>query len=354
MRILRRYISKNILSAIALVSLVLISLMLFVMLSAEFSDIGTGNYDTMHALTYVIMNLPANIYQFLPIAGLLGSLIGLSLLASRSELIVMRAAGVSIVKISSVVLQAALLFVIASVLLGEYLGPSLSRNATIYKTEAMSRGQTYKTLQGVWLKQKNNFIRIATILPGNQLKNITKYTFDQNQNLVAASFAKRASYHKNKWIFKDVTTSVFSKTQVRNMHFDTQAWNLKLRPHVLKIMKIDSSQRSLPQLYSYIQYLKYSGLQSYKPEFVFWQRVLQPLATLVMILLAIPFIFGPLRTVTMGLRIMTGTVIGLGYFILNQFLGPITQVFMLPPFLVAFVPTLLVAILGFILLLRAK
>ncbi len=119
-------------------------------------------------------------------------------------------------------------------------------------------------------------------------------------------------------------------------------------------MKIDSGERSIPQLYSYIKYLHYSGLRANKYEFLFWQRVFQPLATLVMILLAIPFIFGPLRTVPMGLRIIAGAVTGLGFYIINQFTGPIAVVYQLSPLVVAIMPTLLVTALGIVLLLRAK
>lgn len=354
MKILRRYISMNVVSVIILVTLILVSLEVFILLSGEFADIGTGNYDTWHALAYVMMTLPLGIYQFFPIAGLLGCLIGLGMMASRSELIVMRAAGVSILNISRVVLQAALVIIILAVIVGEVFGPGLQRDAATYKEQAISGGQTLTTTQGLWLRQNNAFIRIANILPDKELKNITRYQFDANDKLAYAAFAKQGRYSNGHWVFTDVTTSEFSKNRVIQKHFNQQIWDLKLGPHILRILRIDPSARSIPQLYSFIKYLHYSGLQSSKYEFVFWQRVFQPLATLVMILLAIPFIFGPLRTVTMGLRILIGTVIGLAYFILNQFLGPITQVFQLPPLLVALVPTLLVAILGFILLLRAK
>ena len=97
-----------------------------------------------------------------------------------------------------------------------------------------------------------------------------------------------------------------------------------------------------------------SGLQANRYEFDFWQRVLQPLATLVMILLSIPFIFGPLRTVTMGVRILAGITTGSLFYLVNQFIEPISTVYQLPPLIVASVPIVLVAILGMVLIYRVK
>jgi lipopolysaccharide export system permease protein len=80
---------------------------------------------------------------------------------------------------------------------------------------------------------------------------------------------------------------------------------------------------------------------------------MQPFATLVMIFLAIPFIFGPLRSVSMGLRIMAGVIVGFGFYILNQFLGPMSQVYQIPAVVAALVPTMVFAMLGaFLLFLR--
>ena len=354
MKILNRYISINIISAILLVVLVLISLEVFISFSGEFASMGTGNYGLPQAILYVLMTLPAGIYQFFPIAGLLGSLIGLGILASRSELIIMRAAGVSVIKITWIVLKAAFLIMLLAVLLGEVVGPALQHKATTYKNAAMNQDQAFHTTQGIWLRKGDDFIKIAALLPGHQLKNTTRYHFDAKHNLISSSTAKIGFYHHHHWIFQDVTVSQFHQDSITNTHYDQQEWDLKFKPKVLGILKISSNERSLPQLYSYIRYLHYSGLQTNKSEFLFWQRIFQPLAMLVMILLAIPFIFGPLRTVTMGLRILAGAVTGLAFFIINQFLEPVTTVFQLPPMAVAILPTLLVAILGIVLLLRTK
>ena len=353
MKILARYLATNIITTILMVILVLIGVEILIQLSQEFPDIGSGNYNLFHAVVYVFMLLPIAIYQFFPMAGLLGCLIGLGLLASRSELIVMRAAGVSITRITATVLMAALAIMLLALFLGEVIGPSLQRTATEYKASAISGGQAIRTIHGTWLRHNNNFIHIESILPHGKLKNVSRYQFDDQHNLLATSHAQEGVYsQQHKWLFKNIVTSKFTPNKITSHHYVQQQWQLKINPHLLGLINVDTDERSLPQLHAYIKYLQHSGFKTIQYDFIFWQRLLQPIATLVMILLAIPFIFGPLRTVPMGLRILTGTIIGLAFFILNQFAGPMSMVYAVPPIIAASLPTILMAILGGIILAR--
>jgi lipopolysaccharide export system permease protein len=118
----------------------------------------------------------------------------------------------------------------------------------------------------------------------------------------------------------------------------------------LGISNVQADQLSLAKLYAYIRYRQQNNLGAGMYEFAFWKRLLQPLATLVMIFLAVPFIFGPLRTVSMGLRVVTGVIVGFSFYILNQFFAPISQVYQIPAVLAAALPTVAFAILGAFLL----
>ena len=108
------------------------------------------------------------------------------------------------------------------------------------------------------------------------------------------------------------------------------------------------------KLYEYIQYQKKNDLRYQVSALNFWQRIFQPLGTCVMLFLAIPFIFGPLRSVTMGLRLVSGVVVGFSFYILNQFFGPFSLVYHVPPFLAALTPSLLFLVLGLFFVRRIK
>ena len=306
-------------------------------------------------MLYILMRLPTDIYQLFPMAGLLGSLMGLGLLASRSELIVMRAAGISLINIARMVLVAAGITLIIAIIFGEIIAPIGMRVAEKYKADAISKGQTLHTDKGTWVRSQQDFIHIGGSSGQGQLKNITRYQFDASNKLIAVSFAKVAEYKNNSWVFNDVEeTKINNDLQITTAQHKTQNWLLSIEPKLLGTTEIETNQKTLPQLFSYINYLHKNNLNADRYEFVMWQRFFQPLAALVMILLAVPIIFGPLRSVTMGLRMLIGAIVGIGFYMLNLFAGPIGMVFEFPILPAVCLPTILVFGLGVLLLVRAK
>ena len=97
----------------------------------------------------------------------------------------------------------------------------------------------------------------------------------------------------------------------------------------------DIDQDSIVQIWRNIWYRKAAGLAVNQFEFSFWQRLFQPLTTVLMICLGIPFIFGSLRTASMGSRVLLGVVVGFCFYIMNHFFGPITMVYRRPRLRVA-------------------
>src|SRR5690606_33650706 len=100
---------------------VLLSLFVFIEFISEFDRIGQGNYTAGIALKYVIFSAPRLAYELMPLAALIGSLIGLGLLASSNELVVMRTCGISLARIAWAAVKAGLLLVVISLWLGEWV-----------------------------------------------------------------------------------------------------------------------------------------------------------------------------------------------------------------------------------------
>jgi len=354
MKILNKYIGKNIIETTALVVLTLLALEAFIQFTREFPYLDSGSYGLKEVLMYVPLTLPLNIYQLFPMAGLLGSILALGLLSSHSELIIMRTSGVSFLKISLSVMKTALLLTIVMAIIGEVIGPYLKNVAQAIKTESISNGQTIVTQKGVWLRNKNIFVHVEKTLPSNHIQDITKYTFDNANRLQSTALAKDGYYNNNKWVFYDIEQTNFSDNSTNNQHFASQEWEIMLPQKILTTTSIDTEQKTLPELHTYIKYLDQSGLLSSNYKFIFWQRIFQPLATLVMILLAVPFVFGPLRTVPMGVRMLTGTIAGFTFYIINQFAGPMSTVYQWSPILAAILPILIFAGIGFAMVIKIK
>ena len=80
MRLLQRYIAKTILLSTMMVLLVLLGLYTFMDFISELDDLGKGQYQLANILSYMALSMPKRIYELLPIAALLGSVLGLGIL----------------------------------------------------------------------------------------------------------------------------------------------------------------------------------------------------------------------------------------------------------------------------------
>lgn len=343
MRIIDRYLGINIISATLLVLLILVGLTIFVTLVKEISAIGTGAYGLTAALIYVLFDLPQEIYTFFPIAALLGVLIGLGILANHSELIILRASGISINKISWTVMKAAIVLLIAATLLGEGIAPIAEHSAQERKAMLTSGGQALLTGQGIWVRDGNNILNIQRVIGTNHLQGINRYQFDNQHNLISVSHAEKGRYQQGQWIMNNINVSYINPTHVESQHLTTDHWQLALDPKLLRISVVDPDEMSLKQLNDYINYLKENNLDTSSYSLSFWQRLLQPFATLIMVWLGIPFVFGSLRNITIGLRIILGLAVGFCFFILNGFFGPLSVFYQWPPFLAASMPLVIFA-----------
>lgn len=354
MDILNKYIGKTVVVSILTVLLILLGVESFLELASELKDVGKGNFDLWQAASNVPLMVPTDIYELFPMSALIGCLMGLGKLANQSELIVMSAAGVSRWQIIHALLRVALILLLFVTLLGEGVAPFAQHYAKDSKTIAVSSGQTFKTASGVWFRDGNNFIFVRDIYVDHRLNDVTRYQFNDNKQLVLASHAYKGIYERGNWFFYDVHQSVINNDHVVSKTIPKQLWDIHLDKRLLGLSNISPSQMTLWKLYSYIHYRHKNDLGTGLYEFEFWKRLTQPLSSLVMIFLAVPFIFGPLRTVSMGLRVVVGVVVGFGFYILNQFFGPISQVYQVPAALAATLPTLTFALLGtFLLFLRA-
>lgn len=352
MTLLERYIAKTVLAAIALVTLMLAGLQVFILFVNQLDDLGRGDFGIAQAAFFVLLQMPYQVYLFFPLASLLGCLAGLGIMANHRELIVMRAAGMSIAQISFAVLKAAVLVIILVTVIGETLVPRLARIASDHKMQAMSGGQALRTASGVWLRYQNDFITVGSVLADDTLENVYQFRFDATHHMRLARKIAHLSYINQRWEADDV-----AETQLNGDHTETRqvkhmAWDVSVKPAILGASSNEPDQMTLHELRQYLRAQQRSHQTASGYQLAYWQRLFQPLTTVVMMILAIPFIFGPLRSSTMGSKLLVGATVGFGFHIINQFFGPVSQVYQLPPVIAALGPTLVFALLGVYLMRR--
>jgi lipopolysaccharide export system permease protein len=335
-----RYIGRTVLLGIVSVMALLLVLIGFFELVAELENVERG-YTTSLAYTYVLLGMPRYCYELFPLATLLGSLIGLGLLAGNSELLAMRAAGVSIARIVLAVLKTGLLVLMLVLFIGEYLAPEAEQQAQRLKNEALSGQISLKTRYGFWSRDGNMFINIRQILPNAQLADISFYEYGEDARLVRATHAQRASYRSGEWIIENVEQSDFTETGVTVTTNQRQTWLTQLDPSALDVLAVKPHMLAAWDLWRYIGYLQQNGQASISYEVAFWGKLTAPLVTMVMLFLSIPFVFGSLRSVGVGQRVFVGAMLGLVFYLLNRAFSYMAVVYSLNALFATLFPLLL-------------
>jgi lipopolysaccharide export system permease protein len=150
--------------------------------------------------------------------------------------------------------------------------------------------------------------------------------------------------------FKTCGANAKSKTYSDSL--GETGWDLALAPHVLNAGTAEPEALSLAKLKEYSRDLSGNHVQSGSFQLEFWQRIFQPLAVVVMVLLAMPFVFAAPRAVNIGKRIVLAMIVGFVFYVLTALLGQLSIVFQFPPLIAALLPIVLFAIAGCLLMQR--
>lgn len=352
--ILQRYIAKSILSSTLLVLIVLLALYGFMDFIAELDDFGQGNYGLADIAIYMALTMPKRIYELLPVAALLGSVLGLGNLASQSELVAMRAAGLSVRAINKAVLGGALILMLVAVFIGEVLRPPAEQRALAVQTMAKTGTVGAQSAYGFWTRDGNHFNHIQRISRNGNFEGIKIYEFDDQNRLRIVTKAESAKYDDNSWQLQNVVQSTLDESGVEVRSVEKASWRSNLNPGMLNVVVVPPEFLPVWSLLNYISYLKDNHQNVNQYQLAFWSKVMMPLSSAVMVFLAVPFIFGPLRSSPVGGRILAGTMVGIGFHLFNQSFQHLGLVFGIIPWLAASLPTLVFALFGVWMLSRVR
>lgn len=352
MKRLSRYVGVFVLGAIALVLLVVLSLDVIAALIDGLEDID-DNYRFSDVLQYIVLTLPARIYDHLAFSSLIGCLLGLGVLAGNAELVIMRAAGVSLLRISGFVLRPVLLMIIAGVLMGEFVVPYTDQLAESRRMLRQGEQGSVGSTSGVWNREGNEFIHFNAVYPNGRLFGVSRYRFGEDRVIEEVSFAAQATYFEDHWVEERGAITRFNEDSTETDTFLTRRWETGLSPDFLQLISMTPESLPMVKLYQYASYLDDQGQTSSAHWLAFWGKLLQPLTVLGLVLVAVSFVFGPLREATMGFRIFSGVVVGIAFQTVQQLLGPSSIVFGFPAFWAVLAPAIACALVGVILLHRA-
>ncbi|ADC61587.1 LPS export ABC transporter permease LptG [Allochromatium vinosum] len=341
MRILDRYLAWAVMSGTLLTLAGLLPLMGVFILSDELDAIGTERYGLAEAMLFTLLSLPRYLYQLFPIATLIGALIGLGTLASRSELVAMRAAGISVGRLVRAALLGGLVLATIAVVLGELVAPIAEQRAVELRRLALSGEAAQLTPYGFWAIDDGAYVNIREIRSGTSLRDIDIYRVDAAAGTLEASHAEGARYEDGRWVLEGIALSRVDGEGVQVERVEHAEWDSMLDPGLLKVVVADPRALPVWGLYKYIRFMSVNKQDASAYEIAFWSKVLHPVLTLSMILIAIPMLLGSSRSTGMGRRMLAGILVGLVYYLVSRTFAYLALLFGMNAFLAAIAPPVL-------------
>ncbi|NQY42651.1 MAG: LPS export ABC transporter permease LptG [Legionellales bacterium] len=348
MRIISKYINRMVIQSFLLILIVFCSLFFIVGMVREASSIGQNEYHIFQAASYVILQMPTKVGDMIPLICLLAGVVSLGIFATNNELTIFRVSGISVYRICFILLKSAVFISIFAMLIKEYVAPGAYRLSEENKLFQKSGGRVVRSKSGIWTKDGEDFIFIGNV-SGNTLKNVVKYSF-RDRVLTRIDFAKRVLVDDNFWRAKKIRVTKIFSDQITHSQMSESIWKIQ---SPLKYILLDTSEPAnltMRELAGYVFIYKNVNKSSDRYIWVFWDRLVTPLKTIVMLILAVPMILGPLRSSNLGLRIIIGSLVGITFYFFSMFLGPLSILLQVNPLMEVLSPILVFASIGLLLL----
>ena len=356
MKIKDRYIANTLLTYSIVVLLVWLSIYSFFNFLAELNTVGTVNYTILEAFKYIVLQLPEVAYDQVSPVILLGCVLGMGHLATTGQLIILRASGISILKITWLTLKNAIIFLIFLTLIGELVAPTLTTYAENERSNALGQNSLSSSQDGFWIRDGDNFINVENNVDGSLFNGITVIEVNKSNKIERVVESKSAIFDGQNInmdstnIFSINSTNLFDDIALkeRNLYKKRVAFDQDL------INSLEKEPKNLTTLtiVKQIQFLTDNKLRAEVFEVELYKRLVKPITLVAMILLAMLFIFGSTRDATLGRKIFFGVAIGLSFELISRIGGALALSFDFSPLLSAFIPAMAIMIIATIALIN--
>ncbi len=361
MKTLRRMVYGEILVAVGFVLLAFLSLFFFFDLVDELPAIGTpsrieagATYTLSQALLYTTLLVPSRVYELMPIAVLIGSVFVLARFAQSSEFTILRTSGLGPWRALRTLMGLGLLFVVATLLIGDYLAPVADRTAQLLKARyqgSISVGQT-----GAWLKERQTYsqfsVNVRALSPTGEMSGVRLFEFDNQGYLVSSTEAQSADIAEDgAWTLRGVSRQEFdvagqAAAQISRQQLELFRWPSAISSEMVSAALLKPERMRTPDLFVYVRHLQANGQNAQLYEIEFWRKLFYPLSCLVMVVLALPFAYLHFRSGNITGYVFLGVMVGISFFLLNNVFGYIGNLQQWRPWLAAAAPALIYSVLS--------
>ena len=357
MKIRDRYITKTLLSYTSVVLLVWLSIYSFFNFLEELNSIGKADYTTLEAIKYILLQMPELAYKQASPVILLGCVLGMGYLATTNQLVVLRVSGNSILKLTAITIKIALTFVIVILAFGEFFVPLASEEGEKGRAKALGQSFALQSREGFWIREGVNYINVINNIDSSSFTDVTIYQVSPSNKIETIITSESADFDgsttlamKNANIISinEINNSIEITSKKRNNYNKIVSFDQDL----IESLKKEPKELTTRKIYKHIQFLDDNKQASsiYKVEL--YKRLIKPVTLVAMILLAMLFIFGSNRDVSLGRKIFFGITLGLSFEMLSRVSGALSLSFNLSPLMSTVLPTLVIIVLAIVLLSR--
>lgn len=338
-----RYLALQILKASFMVLFILVAISLFFNFIQEMKGLGKGLYSFTELLQYLMLRIPINLVDFMPVAAVVGTTLSLGSLASTSELIAFQSAGVSLGKFIRAVAQAALLLALISMALTDLIVPYSETRAKEFESSNMMPRVSIHSRQGLWIKDEDNIVFIGQLFPDGNARDIRIDQLDNEGNLVSSISADKAVMRDSGWLLSKVKHTRLIDGEVTVAKDEQMDYSGNLTQQLLETLVVQTRAMSITDLITYVQFLKDNELDFAAESLMLWRKIYMPFSIVILALLALPFVMGSQRHGSPGQRILIGLFLGISYVVLNRILIQLGVQLQIIPFINALIPILVIA-----------
>jgi len=354
MNLLSRYLMTTILSGTFLVLIVLLALAGLFQFIGNLDDV-QADFALPQVFLYSMLRLPQISFEMLPMAALIGSLLGLGALAGKSELVVMRTAGISVAKLARMVALSGAVLLVITALIGEFIAPPLDYFARNLRAEARSTQADNASGNPAWIKNGNVILHLERVNSEFEFGSLYVFRFNEDHSLRSIARAENSGITDDEqWLLENLRETRFRHDGVQSSETTSSLESLDIDSDVLGVTLVKPVSLSGRGLLSYVRYLRRNDLSSIRYEMELWSRVATTATVALMPVLALAFVFGSLRSAGAGSRLMIGVMIGLGYFLASETLANSGQVFILTRFIISWIPTSVLLLVTLVALSRVR
>ncbi len=313
---------------------------------------GNDQGDVLH---YISMRAPQIIARFLPFSVLLGTLIAFAGLSQNSEVVAMKAAGLSAHQILAPMFVASLGVAVLSFVFNDaVVAPNTAKLKIWQDAEYGAVAPEGNSRTNIWVREGGDLINAGNVRgsgDGTVLDNVRIY-LRANGGLRQVITATQARYQGGAWRLENAESFDVATTTQRKL--ENAVVGKGITPDRFNFVKVDGDSLAFIPLMRAIDEMKAAGRRTDNLEGILWHKLSAPLSTLLMPLLGAVAAFGLARSGALFLRAVIGMALGFTYFVADNFALAMGNLGAYPPWIAAWGPFLLFFLIGETVLVRTE